>query len=94
MATRSVPTAVVAQGSDCLQAAYFRGELAEQRAMLAVHLARQNKKLQSMAVAGANAFAITRLRRQVRESETEIRQLDRMVEAIDLRFSASSIIRR
>ena len=81
-----------AQGSDSLQAAYFRGELADQRAIIAAHIAGQHRKLQAMAVAGANPLAVTRLRRQLRENENEIRQLDRMIGAIDLRFSASRVI--
>ncbi|AGB26812.1 hypothetical protein Mycsm_06693 (plasmid) [Mycobacterium sp. JS623] len=89
MATPSMPPAAVAQGSDSLQAAYFRGALADQRALIAAHMARQSSKLQSMTAAGANELAITRLRRQVRENEAEIRQLDRMIGAIDRRFSAS-----
>ena len=91
MATPSMPTGTVAQGSDSLQAAYFRGALADQRAVIAAHMARQTRKLQSMTAVGANALAITRLRRQVRENEAEIRQLDRMIGAIDRRFSASWI---
>jgi hypothetical protein len=91
MAIPSMPTGAVAQGSDSLQAAYFRGALADQRAVLAAHIARQNDKLRSMTVAGTNPLAITRLRRQVRENEAEIRQLDHMIEAIEQRFSALSI---
>jgi hypothetical protein len=89
MAIPSKPTGAVAQGSDSLQAAYFRGALADQRALQAAHVTRQNKKLQAMAVAGTNALTITRLRRQVRHNEAEVRDLDRMIEAIDRRFSAS-----
>jgi hypothetical protein len=89
MATPSMPTGAVAQGSDSLQAAYFRGALADQRALIATLMGRQTKKLQSMTAVGANAMAITRLRRQVRQNEAEIRQLDRMIGAIDRRFSAS-----
>jgi hypothetical protein len=84
-----MPTGAVGQGSDSLQAAYFHGALADQRAMLATHVARQNEKLQSMTMAGTNALAITRLRRQVRQNEAEVRQLDHMIEAIDRRFSVS-----
>jgi hypothetical protein len=89
MATPSLPTGSAAQGSDCLQAAYFRGALADQRAVLTAHVTRQNKKLQAMSMAGTNAMAFARLKRQVRENEAEIRDLDRMIGAIDRRFSAS-----
>jgi hypothetical protein len=91
MVTPSLPAGAAAQGSDSLQAAYFRGALADQRVLLAAHIDRQNRKLQVMTAAGANAMARTRLRRQVRENEAEIRQLDRMIEAIDRRFSASRL---
>jgi hypothetical protein len=87
MASPRVRTGSVVQESDYLQAAYFRAALTDERALLSANCVRQNKKLQAMAVAGASAFAITRLRRQIREIEIEIRQLDRMIEAIDLRFS-------
>jgi hypothetical protein len=93
MAIPSMPTAAAAQGSDSLQAAYFRGALADQRALIAAHVARQNEKLCSMTVAGTNTLAIARLRRQVRQNEAEIRQLDGMIEAIDRRFSALWITR-
>lgn len=88
MAIPSVPTAGVTQGSDSLQAAYFRGALADRRDVLAAHVGRQNEKLRTMAVAGTSALTITRVRRQVRENEAEIRDLDRMIGAIDRRFSA------
>lgn len=84
-------TGAAGQGSDSLQAAYFRGALADQRVLLAAHIGRQNKKLQAMTVAGTNALTITRVRRQLRENEAEIRDLDRMIEAIDRRFAASWI---
>ena len=93
MPTRRKPTGAVAHESDSLQAAYFRGALTDHRASLAAHVVRQNKKLLSMTASGANALAITRLRRQVRQTEAEIRQLDRMVEAIDDRFPATRVNR-
>jgi hypothetical protein len=91
MATPSMPTGAVGQGSDSLQAAYFRGTLADQRAVLTVYITRQHNKLQSMTAAGTDLLAITLVRRQLRENEAEVRDLDRMIEAIDRRFSASWI---
>jgi len=58
MAPLSMPTAAAAQGPDSLQAAYFRGALADQRELVASHIARQNKKLQSMTIAGAHTLAV------------------------------------
>jgi hypothetical protein len=84
-----MPTAGVTQGSDSLQAAYFRDALADRRTALAAHVARQNDKLRSMAASETSPLAITRLRRQIRDNEAEIRHIDRMIGLIDRRFSVS-----
>jgi hypothetical protein len=76
----------LARASDSLQAAYFRGVLADQRALLAAEIVRQNRKL-SFLSAKADSLTISRLRREIRSNETDHRQLDRMIEAIDRRFS-------
>jgi hypothetical protein len=77
----------VAQASDSLQAAYFRGALADLRATLTAVLARQNGKLATMSTR-MNPSTVSRLRREIRDNESECRQLDHMIEAIDLRFSS------
>jgi hypothetical protein len=72
--------------SDSLQAAYFRGVLADQRALIAAEIARLTRRL-SFLSAKTDAMAITRLRREVRHNEAEHRNLDRMIEALERRFA-------
>lgn len=87
MATPSVPTNdTPTRASDSLRAAYFRGVLADQRALLAAEIGRQTRKL-SFLSAKTESLAISGLRREIRSKEAEYRDLDRMVEAIDRRFS-------
>jgi hypothetical protein len=89
MAIPSVPTDDDAtEVSDALQAAYFRGALADQRALLAAEIATQTHKLSFLSTK-TDSLAISRLRRQLRASEAQHRDLDRMIEAIDRRFSRS-----
>jgi hypothetical protein len=72
--------------SDALQAAYFRGALADQRAVLGAEIGRQTRKLGSLSMK-SDAMTISRLRREIRANEAEYRDLDRMIEALDRRFS-------
>ena len=89
MAIPSVPTHDDgAEVSDSLQAAYFRGALADQRAQLATEIAAQTRKLSFLSTK-TDSLAITRLRRQLRASEAQHRDLDRMIEALDRRFARS-----
>jgi hypothetical protein len=88
VANPSIPTDdAAAQASDSLQAAYFRGALADQRATISAVIARQNGKLATMSTK-INPLAVSRLRREIRENEDECQQLDHMIEAIDRRFSS------
>lgn len=73
--------------SDSLQAAYFRGAMADQRALIAAELIRQNRKLNALSTR-TDALLISRLRREIRANEAECRDLDRMIEALDRRFGA------
>ena len=75
------------QASDSLQAAYFRGALADQRALLAAEIMRQARKLNGMSTR-SDALAISQLRRDIRGNDTELRDLDRMIAALDRRFAA------
>ena len=75
------------QASDSLQARYFRGALADQRALTAAELRRQARKLDAMSTR-SDALAISQLRRDIRANETELRDLDRMIAALDRRFDA------
>ncbi|MBY0288606.1 MAG: hypothetical protein K2X52_15880 [Mycobacteriaceae bacterium] len=88
MATPTVPFDYAEkQASDSLQARYFRGALADQRALIAAELVRQTRKLNGMSTR-SDALAISRLRRDIRANETELRDLDRMIAALDRRFAA------
>jgi hypothetical protein len=88
MASPSIYTAdAKALASDALQAAYFRGTLAGQRATITGVIARQNDKLATMSIR-MTSVAVSRLRRQIRENEAECRHLDHMIVAIDRRFSS------
>lgn len=75
------------RASDSLQAAYFRGALADQRVLVAAELMRQNRKLNALSTR-TDALLISTLRREIRANEAESRDLDRMIEALDRRFDA------
>jgi len=75
------------QASDSLQAAYFRGALADQRALVAAEIVRQNRILNGLSTR-SDAVAISLLRRDIRANEAECRDLDRMIAALDRRFAA------
>lgn len=75
------------QVSDSLQAAYFRGALADQRALMSDEIMRQTRKLNGMATR-TDALSISQLRRDIRTNEAELRELDRMIAALDRRFAA------
>ncbi len=72
--------------SDSQQAAYFRGALADHRALVAAEIARHTRTLESMTTR-SDSIAITRLRRDIRAGESQCRELDRMIEALDRRFA-------
>jgi hypothetical protein len=78
------------RAADASQAAYFRGLLAAQREETMSELARSHARLrESMAgeqVVGLRAMA--RMRSDVRELEAKKRELDRLIAALDRRFSA------
>jgi len=74
--------------SDALQAVYFRGALADRRALVAAEITRQTRKLNALTTR-SDALTISRLRREIRTNEAERRDLDRMIEAIDGRFAAA-----
>jgi len=85
--TPGVPTGDdLARASDSLRAAYFRGVLADHRALLAAEIAKQSRKL-SFLSAKTESLAISVLRREIRSKEAESRHLDHMIEAIDRRFA-------
>ena len=75
------------QASDSLQAAYFRGALADQRVLVAAEIVRQTRNLNGLSTR-SDALAISQLRRDIRANELECRELDRMIAALDRRFAA------
>jgi hypothetical protein len=88
MATPSVPTDdTPTRESDSLQAAYFRGALADRRAFIAAEVERHTETLNSLTTR-PDAMTISRLRREIRAVEAEYHELDRMIEAIDRRFAS------
>lgn len=75
------------EASDSLQAAYFRGALADQRALVAAEIMRQTRTLNGLSTK-TDALAISQLRRDIRANEVQCRDLDRMIAALDRRFAA------
>jgi hypothetical protein len=73
--------------ADSLQAAYFRGMLADERAVVAQHLAEARARLAKRFEAG-ELHGISRLRQEIRVREAEERNLDRLIDALDRRFAA------
>jgi hypothetical protein len=78
------------RAADASQAAYFRGLLADQREDTVSQLERSRARLrecmQAEQVVGLRTMA--RMRFDVRELEAKKRELDRLMAALDRRFSA------
>jgi hypothetical protein len=78
------------RAADASQAAYFRGVLADQREETMGELTRSHARLRDRMtgeqVVGLRAMA--RMRIDVRELEAKKRELDRLIAALDRRFSA------
>jgi hypothetical protein len=75
------------RASDSLQAAYFRGALADHRALIAAEIVRQNRTLNGLSTR-TDALAISQLRRTISANQAECRDLDRMIAALDRRFAS------
>ena len=78
-----------ARAADASQGAYFRGFLADEREQVADDLVRSRARLrdcvEGQQVVGLRAMA--RMRFEVRELEARKRELDRLIAALDRRFS-------
>jgi hypothetical protein len=78
-----------ARAADASQAAYFRGVLAHEREQVAGNLLRSRVELRACVegekVVGLRTMA--RMRSEVREFEAKQRDLDRLITALDRRFS-------
>jgi hypothetical protein len=79
-----------ARAADSSQAAYFRGVLADEREQVGSDLARSRVRLRACVdgeqVVGLRTMA--RIRSDVRELEAKQRHLDRLIAALDRRFSS------
>jgi hypothetical protein len=79
--------------ADVLQADYFRRVLGEERAELASHLAGLTRRLTAHS-ARNEPTDLSNLRRSIRQSENDLRVLDRMIDALDGRFPIGADLRR
>jgi hypothetical protein len=79
-----------ARAADVSQAAYFRAALADDRETATSELARARDRLRALTernqVVGFRGMA--RARSRVRELENQMRELDRLIAALDRRFAA------
>ena len=78
------------RAADASQAAYFRQSLADEREQVETDLARSRTRLREF-LEGAQVVGLrsmARVRAEVRELEAHHRELDRMIGALDRRFSA------
>lgn len=75
--------------ADTMQADAFREYFDRERSDLAVQLARLVKQLTASMTTESHQ-RISELRRAIRIAEADIRQIDRMVEALEQRFPAEA----
>jgi hypothetical protein len=92
--TVEVRWAEASRAADASQAAYFRAALADERLTVTAALGQAKTRLRDCVerqehreVVGLRAMARARL--QVRVLEHQVRELDRMIAALDRRYSAS-----
>jgi hypothetical protein len=75
-----------ARASDRDQAAYFRGVLDEERVAIEAGLVQSRLRLDDILEKG-NLFEIRRLQNHVRDRESQLFHVVRMIERLDRRFS-------
>ncbi|TPG35753.1 hypothetical protein [Mycolicibacterium hodleri] len=73
--------------ADAMQAAYFRGTLADERELIAAHAQKHRDEVARRIAAGMMS-GIPHLRSQVRSHEAELRYLDGLIAKLDRRFAA------
>ena len=83
-----VSDATANEAADVMQAAYFRGYLANERAGVAAHIAKQRADLAARPEANQSP-STRRMLSQVRSMEAELRYLDGLIAKLDTRFPAS-----
>jgi len=71
--------------ADQMQADYYQSYFDERRSSLAAELASQVRQLTAVTATG-DAASAGRIRRAIRNAESDLRTIDRMLEAIDGRF--------
>ena len=78
------------RAADASQAAYFRGLLADQREDTVSDLEGSHSRLRECMACGqvVGLRTMARMRSDVRELEAKKRELDRLIAALDRRFSA------
>ena len=79
-----------ARAADVSQAAYFRGTLADERETAATNLAQARERLRAL-TEGSEVLGfrgMVRARSRVGELEHQVRELDRLIAALDRRFAA------
>lgn len=77
-----------ASAADSLQAAYFRGLLADERVLVAARLHKERAALEALRAADDDSLLLRRAERGVRATESEHRDLDRLIDDLDRRFAA------
>ena len=75
------------QLADAMQAAYFRGCLADEREEVAAHAAKQRAEMASR-LQTDRLSSMRRMQAQVRSLEAELRYLDGLIAKLDRRFAA------
>lgn len=78
------------RAADASQAAYFRRALADERQIIAADLVGARERLQAL-TQGQQVLGLrgmSRARSKVRELEGQLRELDRLMGALDRRFAA------
>jgi hypothetical protein len=84
--TARLPGDDSAVAADAMQAAYFRGTLADEREQIAEHVATCRNELAQCLTTGSRS-AIPHLRSQVQTMEAELRYLDELIAGLDRRFA-------
>lgn len=78
-----------ASDADALQAAYFRGLLADERVIVAARLAKERARLATLRAADDDPFLLRHAELEVDAAEAEHRHLDRLINDLDRRFAGS-----
>ncbi|MBJ7337885.1 hypothetical protein [Mycolicibacterium sp.] len=75
-----------AMAADAMQAAYFRGTLADEREYIAGH-AQKHRDEMARRIASGMLSGVPQLRSQLRSQEAELRYLDGLIAQLDRKFA-------